>query len=298
MAAAPDLSVVVPTLDRRQQLAACLRALGRQQANPGRVEVIVADDGGEVDEEAAQRAAGPAVAVRVVRSGGRGPAAARNAGAAEARAPQLAFTDDDCEPQRTWAKSLLERQASAPGALVGGRTVNALGENPYARAAHAIADAALAHHNRDTARPRFYPSGNIAVPATRFAELGGFDERIRLAGGEDRDLCQRWLERGWPLAAAPEAVVLHSHPLDLRAFIRQQAAYGRGAYVHRWARSKRGAERRLEPSLTSGIFTRAAADAIRDRDLGRLALLGVWQLANLAGFADAALRARARASGR
>ena len=135
--------------------------------------------------------------------------------------------------------------------------------------------------------PRFFPSSNIAVPAARFAELGGFDEAVRLAGGEDRDFCERWLECGWPMAAAPDALVRHSHDLGLRGFWRQHVAYGAGAYRHRHTRAARTGDRRLEPSLTSGVFGIAARRAIADRDPGRLALLGVWQAATTVGFVGA-----------
>jgi GT2 family glycosyltransferase len=236
--------------------------------------------------------------VRIVRSGGRGPAAARNAGAADARADLVAFTDDDCEPRPRWAAALLERHRQTPDALLGGRTVNALPGNRYSRAAQAIGDAALAHHNGGPAGPRFFPSSNVAVAAARFAEIGGFDESIPLAGGEDRDLCERWLEQGWPLAAAPDAIVDHRHRLGLAGFWRQQAAYGAGAYRHRRGRARRTGVRRLDPALTSGVFGRAAGAAVADRDPARLALLGVWQLANLAGFAGAALRERTRGGAR
>ena len=299
MTTAPALSVVVPTLDRPRQLGACLSAIGRLERDRDILEVIVADDGGGVDPEDARRhLAATDVALRVLPTGGTGPAAARNAGADAARAALVAFTDDDCEPQPGWARALLASHRNASGAMIGGRTVNALATNPYSRAAQAIGEAALAHHNQGPGGPRFFPSLNIAVPATRFAALGGFDEAVTLAGGEDRDLCERWRERGWPLVAAPAAVVRHSHPLDLRGFWRQQAAYGAGAYHHRRARAARTGERRLEPARTSGVFSRAARGAIRDRDAGRLALLAVWQLANLRGFAGAALRGRTRAAAR
>jgi GT2 family glycosyltransferase len=201
----------------------------------------------------------------------------------------IAFTDDDCEPAPGWAGALLERHRAEPEALTGGRTVNGLSGNPYSRAAQAITDAALAHHNGGPAGPRFFPSNNIAVPAALFHVLDGFDEALPLPGGEDRDLCERWSERGWPLTLEPGAVVSHSHPLGLRSFWRQQAAYGAGAYHHRRARASRTGNRRLEPSLTSGVFGGAARGALADRDSARLALLGVWQAANLAGFAREAL---------
>jgi GT2 family glycosyltransferase len=288
----PALTVVVPTLDRPAQLRACVAALSRGEPSPGELEIVLADDGGEVDEGQMRAIAAGSAEVRVVRSSGRGPAAARNAGAAAARAPLVAFTDDDCEPAPAWLGALLARNRTAPEALIGGRTVNGLSGNPYSRAAQAIGDAALAHHNGGPAGPRFFPSNNLALPAARFQELGGFDEGVALPGGEDRDLCERWSERGWPLVFEPAALVVHSHALGLRSFWRQQAAYGAGAYHHRRARAARTGERRLEPSLTSGVFAAAARAAIADRDPARLALLGLWQAANLAGFAQAALKRR------
>jgi GT2 family glycosyltransferase len=264
----------------------------------GGLEVVIADDGGGVDPTAGAAALGPGAELVLVAGEGGGPAAARNRGAATASGDLLAFTDDDCEPGAGWAAALLRRSREAPGALIGGRTVNALRSNPYSRAAQAIGDAALAHHNGGPAGPRFFPSNNIAVPAARFRELGGFDAAVRRPGGEDRDLCERWAERGWPLAEEPQAVVRHSHPLDLRAFWRQQSAYGAGAFHHRRARAARGGSRRLDASLTSGVASIAAREALRDRDAGRLGLLGVWQMANLAGFAGAALRARPRRGAR
>ncbi len=263
---APALSVIVPTLDRTESLRACIRAL-EGQTGAGAIEILV-------------------------ERGERGPAAARNAGAAVARAPLLAFTDDDCEPDPGWAAALLARHAEEPGALLGGRTENGLPGNRFSSASQAITEAALAHHNGGPAGPTFFPSNNIAVPARDFAELGGFDESIGGAGGEDRDLCERWLESGRPLAEAPGALVRHSHPLGLRGFWRQHAAYGAGARRHRAGRAARTGNRSLEPSLTSGVLASAARRAIADRDPARLGLLGVWQAANLAGFLGAGLRSR------
>lgn len=289
----PAVTAIVPTFDRPERLAACLAALGRQRRPPGGLEILIADDGGAVDEAVASASAGGAP-MRVVRCAGRGPAAARNRGAAAATAPLLAFTDDDCEPEPGWAYALWRRHEAEPGALIGGRTVNGLPANPYSSAAQAIADAALDHHNGGPGGPRFFPSNNVAVPAAAFREAGGFDERVRVPGGEDRDFCERWVEQGRPVAREDGALVIHSHELGLAGFWRQQAAYGAGARHHRRARALRGGSDRLEPSLTSGVFAIAARRALRERDARRLGLLGVWQAANLAGFARAALRERTR----
>jgi GT2 family glycosyltransferase len=293
MSDGPSVSVVIPTRDRTEQLAACVRALASLEPPAGGLEVIVVNDGGPID---AGSLPGAELELAVLESGGRGPAAARNAGAARAAGALVAFTDDDCEPEPGWAAALLDRHRRQPDAMIGGPTINALTANPYSRAAQAIADAAIAHHNADPERPRLLPSSNVAAPAGLFREIGGFDERMARAGGEDFELCNRWAERGWSLAWQPDAAVRHSHPLDLARFWRQQSAYGAGAYLRRRARADRGEEFGLEPSATSGILSIAMRRALAERDPPRLALIGVWQIANLAGFAGAALRSRFRAT--
>ena len=287
----PHISVIVPTFRRPVALLHCLESL-RGLHSPGvGIEVVIADDGGTVDAARAESALGRRPLI-VSEGQGRGPAAARNRGAAAASGGLLLFTDDDCRPEPGWAAALWRRHQSEPCALIGGTTVNALPDNPYSRAAQAIGDAALAHHNSGFAGPRFYPSNNIAVPAGQFAEIGGFDERIERAGGEDRDFCERWIERGWPVAAERDAVVHHAHPLRLRSFWSQQRAYGAGAFHHRRNRAARGGEKRLQPALTSGLAGIAARGALRDRDVAVFLLLGVWQVAGVSGYAGAALRAR------
>ncbi|MBI3564315.1 MAG: glycosyltransferase, partial [Elusimicrobia bacterium] len=86
---APSVSVIVPARDAGRHLRpAVLSALS---AGVPDAEVVVVDDG-SADGSVAGLAGLP---VRVVSSGGRGEAAARNAGVAAARAPALTFLDAD-----------------------------------------------------------------------------------------------------------------------------------------------------------------------------------------------------------
>ncbi len=276
-------SVIVATRNRLGELGRCLEAIA-SLAYP-QVEAVVVNDGGEPVEAVTGRFS-DRLQLEVVKTAGAGPAAARNAGAEAAAGQLLAFTDDDCEPERGWLRALAGAIGDGDEVLAGGRTVNALEHNRYSRTSQAIQDAAYSHYNVDPKAARFFASNNVAMAASRFADLGGFDPALRTS--EDRDLCHRWIESGGRLAYVPEAVVRHSHVLGLRGFWRQHYGYGRGAYRHRRLRSRRGGS--VEPpAATSGVLSSAARSAMDQRDFGRLGLLGVWQLATFAGAAREAL---------
>jgi GT2 family glycosyltransferase len=227
----PTFSIVIPTRSRPAQLAACLAAIARLDYPRDRIEVIVVDDGGGSTSSIDQPFDGLSIN-RIVQPHA-GPAAARNNGAGHASGEFLAFTDDDCEPDPNWLNALLERLRSRPEAAVGGRTINGLPDNPYSTASEEIVGYLYMHLNRDMERARFLTSNNFALPADRFREVGGFNERFTLAAGEDRDFCDRWRARGYSLAYAPEAIVRHAHALSLIAFISQQFNYGRAAFHFR-----------------------------------------------------------------
>jgi GT2 family glycosyltransferase len=279
----PSASVIVPTHSRREPLRRCLEALATLDYPRELLEVVVVDDGGqELDALVAPYA--ERVEVKLVEGPGKGPALARNAGIAAATKELLAFTDDDCAPDPGWLAALA-RAVGDRERIAGGRTVNGLPRNSYSAASQAINDAVYEHYNADPRHALFLASNNIAGPATAFERLGGFDGRFSLAAGEDRDLCTRWLEQGGELYFEQAAIVEHFHDLGFGGFWRQHYGYGRGTYLQRRFRAERGSGFELSPAATSGILGSAAKRGLRERSPARLWLLGVWQLANLSGFA-------------
>lgn len=196
-----DVSVVVPTSGRPALLARCLGALSNQTLERDRYEVLVVDDG-PGDEarpivEAFRGGGGPVV--RYVSSGGgRGPAAARNAGWRLAKGRVVAFTDDDCVPARSWLAAGLDRLADGNVHGAWGRIIVPLGERPtdYERDAAGLQRAEFA-------------TANCFCLREALVESGGFDERFTSAWREDSDLFFTLLERGSPLVYAPGAIVIH-----------------------------------------------------------------------------------------
>jgi len=93
----PRFSVVVPTFQRRDVVVASVAAFGAQDFGEP-FEVVVVVDGSTDGTADALRALSPPFPLAVVEQENRGPAAARNRGAEEARGEFLLFLDDDMDP--------------------------------------------------------------------------------------------------------------------------------------------------------------------------------------------------------
>ncbi|HVF41731.1 MAG TPA: glycosyltransferase [Pyrinomonadaceae bacterium] len=280
----PNFSVVVPTYERPAQLAACLRSLARLDYPRERFEVLIVDDASRRPPHELIETLGGALDVKLLAlTKNAGPAAARNLGARRARGEFLAFTDDDCEPEREWLQAFAARFRQAPARVVGGRTFNALDSNPYSETSQLIIDVVYAHFNRDDAGARFFASNNFAVHAASFREVGGFDETFRTS--EDREFCARWRSRGLGMAYEPRAVVRHSHGLAPGSLWRQHFGYGRGALRFHRARAGAG-DGPFKPD--ADFYTkllRAALSQTPKTRAARLTALLLWsQAANAAGF--------------
>jgi len=282
------VSVVVPTRDRPEALATCLRALAAQTFAD--LELVVVDDG-SVDAGAVAAVVERAPRARLVRGAGRGPAVARNLGARAAVAEVLCFTDDDCRPEPGWVATLAARIGAGADA-VAGPTRNGRRGDRCAAAAQTITNHLVeASHDPDRGTVGFAPTSNLACRAELHRTLP-FDEDFPLAAGEDRDWCARLAASGRELAYEPAAVVAHHPDLSLRRFWRQQLRYGRGA--HRF-RNGDGPPRQRPPV---GFYLALLGKGFRQGPATG-ALVAMAQVATLAGtVAEAADRHRSGRSAR
>jgi GT2 family glycosyltransferase len=234
----PFFSVIIPTYRRPEALQECVRALCQLDYPRESFEVVIVDDGGDFPLEPLLLPFFNHLHMKILWQPNAGPAAARNFGAKQATGEFLAFTDDDCQPDPQWLRMLNAALGSSAGALVGGRTVNALASNAYAEASQLIIDVVYAHYNSRTEDVQFFASNNMAVSAQTFDAIGGFNPAFRTS--EDRDLCDRLRYRGYALRYAPNAVIFHSHTLNFRSYWDQHSGYGRGAWRFHSARAQRG----------------------------------------------------------
>jgi glycosyltransferase involved in cell wall biosynthesis len=183
----PLLDVVVPTIGR-PSLDGLLSSLTRSL--PADSRVLVVDDRPPGAPPLALARDDPRV--RVIRSGGRGPAAARNAGWRAGSAPWVAFVDDDVDVPLGWVRALERdlRTAEREDAAVQGRIEVPL--PPGRRATDWERNVA----GLDGAT---WITADMAVRREALDAVGGFDERFPRAYREDTDLALRLLDAGWSL---------------------------------------------------------------------------------------------------
>lgn len=213
----PEISIVIAAHDAETTLPALLDAC-RGQDHPGALETVVVDDGSTDGTRRVAEASG----VRVIVQENRGPAAARNRGWREARAPVVLFTDSDCVPRSDWARKLAggldDEHAVACGSYGIANRGKLLAETVHAEI--------LWRHAHLPDEVEFAGSYNLAARREALEAVGGFDETYRSPSGEDNDLSYRLRDAGYRIRFVRDAVVAHHHPVSLRRYLREQSRHG------------------------------------------------------------------------
>ncbi len=282
----PLFSIIVPTYNRPGQLTSCLESIERLEYPREDFEVIVVDDGSRSPLEETVAPFRTQLNISLIIQEHRGPAMARNRGAAHAKGVFLAFTDDDCTLAPDWLKALGARFDQTPDRMIGGKTFNIVSDNLYSEAASLLIEYLYSYYNKDPGQALFFTSNNFALPAVKFRTISGFNPSFPLAAGEDRELCERWLRHGYWMTYAPEVKVYHHHALALSTFCRQHFNYGRGAFRFHRIRARNLSDRfRIEPlSFYINMLTYPFSSGRKRSPFLFVALLIATQVANASGF--------------
>jgi GT2 family glycosyltransferase len=277
-------SIIVPSYSRSEQLAQLLFSLTQLDYPRERFEVIVVIDGGEKPDSDLIANFSHQLNISVIQQPHRGPAAARNRGAAVARGSYLVFTDDDCLPVSNWLRILEKSTEENPGCAIGGRVLPSLPENLYTTTSHIILDSIYRYFNANPKEALFFATCNLAVPTQQFLELDGFNPAFWTS--EDREFCSRWLQLGWRMVFASDMVVHHAQRNTFQTFWRRHFNYGRGAYrFYRLCALREQRKMKLGPlAFYRKIFQGPFAQRLGHRALAVEALLILSHLANTAGF--------------
>jgi glycosyltransferase involved in cell wall biosynthesis len=223
-------AVVIPTLVR-DTLADCLAALAAA-TGPVPEEIVLVDDRPEPEPDPGALAHPLSVLgdlrerTLVIRSGGRGPAAARNTGLHAVSAPWIAFLDDDVQVGPHWCDQLAQDLAEAgpdTGGVQGVIAVPLPGERKPTDWERGTAGLARAR----------WITADMAFRAEALKDVGGFDERFRRAFREDADLALRVLDAGWQIHRGRRTTRHPVRPADRWVSLRAQRGNADDALMRR-----------------------------------------------------------------
>jgi serine acetyltransferase/GT2 family glycosyltransferase len=226
----PKLSVVIATYNRFELLSRLLRQL-EQQSLPREVfEVVVVDDGSAHPVGPELDNLGHSFALRCLTQRNAGPAAARHAGIAEAKAETLVLLDDDMEiPPEFLAAHLAHHPAGTRRVVLGyikpappqdrqkifqryhSHKIDHLGE--------------VFQSGRERPRGIHLYTGNVSMRRADYLKTGGLDPALRRS--EDVELGTRLEQIGAEFVFAPEAFSIHHcDHADALAWHRDSRLYG------------------------------------------------------------------------
>jgi glycosyltransferase involved in cell wall biosynthesis len=252
-----SVTVVVPTVGRPSLHVALKHVVGR-------LPVIV------VDDRVQGRCLAVPEGVTVLRSWGRGPAAARNVGWAACTTEWVAFLDDDVDPPGDWAERLLvDLVTAAPdvGGVQGGVIVPT-GRQPT-------------DWERSTKRleTSVWATADLAYRRAALCRVGGFDERFPRAYREDADLGLRVTGAGYRIVRGEHWVTHPVRPVRWSQSIRSQRGNAddvlmRAVHGRRWRdRAQVPAGRRPWHLLTTALLVAGAVPPWRRPSLWVWAVL-------------------------
>jgi glycosyltransferase involved in cell wall biosynthesis len=165
------------------------------------------------------------IEVRVLCSSGIGPASARNVGWQTASGKWILFTDSDCRPTPQWLKGYIE---ASNGSIGYSGTVLSYGRDFISR--YYESQGILMPSINNEARvvsPDYLITANAMVWKKALEKIGGFNEAIKIAAGEDVDLGFRLREIG-NLSFVAKSVVFHEFGDGFVGFMKRFRRYGKG----------------------------------------------------------------------
>ena len=201
----PFVSVIVPTLNRKELLENCLKSLYKMNYPISNFEVVVVD-GGSTDGTL-QMIQHDFPDIRCVVEKRKGRPVARNTGWKYAKGQIVAYTDDDCVVDENWLNILVSSFDSKEIGAVGG-PLFLLYQSKSIRNRFEGTPMGDFYLGDKRLPAKELITANLAVRRDVF-EKNSFDETL-IYDLEDIDFCRSLMATGYNLIYIPNAIVYHN----------------------------------------------------------------------------------------
>jgi len=233
----PSISIIIPTLNRKNLLKRALLSLNSVDYPRNLLEVVVVSDGSTDGTEKMVEMIKKELnyKFKFIKEKRKGISHAKNVAIKNSSGEIIVSTDDDCMFEKNWLKKLVEPFKEGGVGSTGGP------DRPYKKAKLFSVCANYAFtcfvgsggvHGRPVPIKlgRFCPMGcNMAMRRKVLKKIGLFNEKI--APGEETDLVYRMEKAGYKIVSVPKAFVWHRAIDNIKGFIRMIFRRGKARVV-------------------------------------------------------------------
>ena len=228
----PQLSVIIPTYNRKELLLKALEGYNQQTARAGILELLVVDDGstdgtGPAVKDFRQRSS---ITIRHLPQKNRGPAAARNCGIREAKGDLILFGDDDIVPAPNlvaehvaWNREYPAENFAMLGHVAWAPEVHPTPFMEWMGLSGVLFGFGSLSPGKEVSFDYFY-SCNLSIKRNFLMKNGMFDESFPSAAYEDVELGYRLINKGLRLLYNPCAIGYHYKYVTYAEACRRQEA--------------------------------------------------------------------------
>lgn len=226
-----QVSIVVPTYNRLDQLQRCVDALQSLDYDVDRHEICIVNDGSsDGTREFLDERAETVPNLTVIHQENEGVAAARNAGIEASEGEFVFCTDDDCMVPKDWVQRHLRHHRE--------RDIDGVNGRQWPTDMTIVEAFKIAIYWDEHSEESVLTDPNSVVGATTnnlsyrrevFETVGGFDESLRR--GSDPEHSKRVLEAGFTILNDPSLRVSHMKRDSLSSFLRNAYRQGKGRAV-------------------------------------------------------------------
>lgn len=220
-----EITIVIPVKNNQLGIDLFLEEFFKTHSTNNFPKEIIIIDNNSRPKIQLKRAEFP-ISVRLLTCSKIGPASARNFGVQQAQTEWILFNDSDCIPTNSLLTGYLKVQNGSIGYA---GNIKALGRDFISKyyEHQEILIPPKVYEKTNEPRPDYLITANCLVWKAAFDKVGGFNETIKIAGGEDVDLGFKLLNIG-QLSYAFDSIAKHNFGDGIKGFRERFIRYGCG----------------------------------------------------------------------
>ncbi|MCD6406832.1 glycosyltransferase family 2 protein [Candidatus Aerophobetes bacterium] len=195
-----EVSIIIPSYNRKEILKSCLEALFNQNFPKDDYEIILIDDGSTDDTEKMVKSLSPPCRLTYIKNERRlGQSISRNKGIKEAKGKYLIFVDSDIIVIPDFTREHLKFHNLYKEVVVNGELIYISSLDQVGKKKKSIWDISFSPFN----------TANVSVKKEYVEKVGGFDTELFPYGWQDIELGYRLKKMGLRIKKNPKALGYH-----------------------------------------------------------------------------------------